>query len=386
MTRENSEQIGKALKKLCHHFVSYTFVSYTIEEGINGENLDRIVSGFTRHKNKILGSMFSGAGFAGGAWAAVAMWTSTLGIWGKFAIATGLAVTPMWVPVAGSMAGATALSGAILGYVSMSRKKGKSRQIQSFIGFSKVFLTATESGFTPEDDRLIRRMLGAKKVDQMEKLLMTSPDTAANLARSLSYKERCEVARHLFPLVYAHCDVITTTNRRRFRRICEQLNLNVEVYRSISKDYRQRLETQWAFVRTMIQFLNYFAVALRFDLREMEILREQIGQMTNFDPRKNADKKRLKALTMIGASTTDKFQMAQGDLLLEGACMCAYALAQTVIKGNKDRRRLGNIFDGLIDRQTELDPEYKCEIQKNRRKVDRMYDTTRNSIKTLLNR
>ena len=81
MTRENSEQIGEALKKLCHHFVSYT-----IEEGINGENLDRIVSGFTRHKNKILGSMLSGAGFAGGAWAAVAMWTSTLGIWGKFAI------------------------------------------------------------------------------------------------------------------------------------------------------------------------------------------------------------------------------------------------------------------------------------------------------------
>ena len=155
---------------------------------------------------------------------------------------------------------------SLLGYVSMSRKKGKSRQLQSFIGFSKVFLTATESGFIPEDDRIVRRMLGAKKVDYMEKLLMTSPDKAANLARSLSYKERCEVARHFFPLVYAHCDVITTTNRRRFRRICEQLNLNVEVYCSISKDYRQRLETQWAFVRTMIQFLNYFAVALRFDL------------------------------------------------------------------------------------------------------------------------
>ena len=58
MTEKTAEQIAKALKSLCHHFVSYT-----IEEGTKGEKLDRIISGFSRHKNKIVGGMLGGSWF-----------------------------------------------------------------------------------------------------------------------------------------------------------------------------------------------------------------------------------------------------------------------------------------------------------------------------------
>ena len=60
--------------------------------------------------------------------------------------------------------------------------------------------------------------------------------------------------------------------------------------------------------------------------------------------------------------------------------MSAYALAHTVTQGSNRRRRLGNVFDGMIDRQNGLDPEQKSKIHESRRKVDRLYDSTRAQI------
>ena len=274
---ERLEQGTQALKSLSVHFVSYM-----IEEGTKGQKLDRILSGFSRHRSKIVGGIVGGAGLAGGAWAAAAMWAGSIGIWGKFALAAGFAATPMWVPVAGSVAGLTAAGGAVMGYLSLARTRGKRRQLQSIIGFSKLFL-GIDGSFSADDERLMRRFLSAKKVrgDEADELLGTSPDTARRLAgSSLSAADRREVARYIFPMVYLGDGVISASDRRRFRRVCRELGLNADISRSISQDYRARLTTQWDFLSNMIMRLNYFAHALGFDSREMELLREQLEQLT----------------------------------------------------------------------------------------------------------
>ena len=83
------EQGLQALKSL-----SVQFVSYMIEEGFKGQKLDRIVAAFTRHQTKVVSGILGSAGLAGGAWAAVTLWTSSLGLWGSLAYTLGFISMP----------------------------------------------------------------------------------------------------------------------------------------------------------------------------------------------------------------------------------------------------------------------------------------------------
>ena len=56
--------------------ISVQLVSYIIEEGRNGKALDKIISAFTRHQSKLVSGLLGSAGVAGGAWAAISLWTS----------------------------------------------------------------------------------------------------------------------------------------------------------------------------------------------------------------------------------------------------------------------------------------------------------------------
>lgn len=94
------------------------------------------------------------------------------------------------------------------------------------MGFSKVLIG--RDTFVEEDDRLMRRFLKAQdiKADRAEELLKTTPQTAKQLARKhLSKDDRAEVARYIFPLVYAGDGVISDAERRRFARICRELEV-----------------------------------------------------------------------------------------------------------------------------------------------------------------
>lgn len=112
--------------------------------------------------------------------------------------------------------------------------------------------------------------------------------------------------------------------------------------------------------------LNYFADTLAFDGREMEALRQQVDLLIRFDPRKGALDRRERLLSSLGGRVAEKSSHFVRDAMGEAAIMSAYALAHTAIQREPDRLRLADIFDGLIDLQTELSPEYKgknCSIR-----------------------
>jgi hypothetical protein len=359
---------------------SVQFVSFLIEEGLKGRGLDAIVTAFGKHRATIISSVLGGAGLAGGAWAAVTMWTGSVGLWGGVAMTLGFATTPVWVPVAGGVAGLTAAGGALFGVRSLTRNRGKKRKLQIVIGFSKLLLDGER--FADQDVRVMRKFLLAKEVkkDQIEQLLLTTAATARQLSlRYLSIEDRCEIARYIFPLVYNGDGLITSSDRRRFARICSELRLENGTAAAISRDYRKRLDTQWSYLRTLVTSLNYFAEAMIFDSQEMELVRQQLEQLMNFDPRKGAPDKRRRALDILGGSPHSPATLSE-DVMGEAAVLGAYALAQTALHRPAQRRHLGNVFDGLVDRQTELSQELKQKLRGSRRKVDNQYDSTRAEI------
>jgi len=364
----------QALKSL-----SVQFVSFMIEEGFKGQTLDKILAAFTRHQTKIVSGVLGSAGIAGGAWAAISLWTSSLGLWGSLGYALGLVSMPVWVPVAGGVAGLTAAGGAIYGVLSLARSRQQTRKLQSIIGFSKVLIGREELG--EEDERLLRKVLLSQRVAEkkIQELLHTTPETARGLAEDLSADESLEVARYLFPLVYAERGVISPATRRRFARVCVYLGLEEGKAAEISQEYRQRLEAQWDYLDNLIRRLNYFASVLGFDREEMELLQEQLEQLMQFDPRKIAARKRERTLKILaGGARNTATHLAQDDILSEAVVMGAYALAQTAVLENRDR--LEAAFNGLLDANPHLSQDYRKKLANNRRKVDKLYDVTRAQI------
>jgi len=360
--------------------LSVQFVTLMMQEGMQGRAVHHAVSTFGKHRTKLLGGILGGAGVAGGAWAALTMWSGSMGVWGSLAFSLGLVTTPIWVPFAGGMAGLTAAGGAIYGLVSFSRSRDRRRMLTSVIGFSKVLLNEDE--FQPTDERVMRKFLKAKefKEGQILELLQTSPDEAKRLAADLSQQDRREIARYIFPLVYTGDGVINPVDRRRFAAICAELELEPGDALAISKDYRGRLDSQWAYLRSVAVQLNYFADTLAFDGREMEALRQQVDLLIRFDPRKGAIDRRERLLSSLGGRVAEKSSHFVRDIMGEAAIMSAYALAHTAIQREPDRLRLADIFDGLIDLQTELSPEYKEKLQHTRKRVDRLYRATREQL------
>ncbi len=254
--------------------------------------------------------------------------------------------------------------------------------LRSIIGFSKVLLDERE--FRPDDERVMRRFLKAKDVkdEQIHDLLGTSPDRAKRLAADLSSDDRREVARYIFSLVYTGDGVISPGDRRRFSRICAELQLEAGEASSISRDYRDRLDAQWAYLRSLVSRLNYFANALAFDSREMEMLRQLLDLLIRFDPRRTAVEKRERILTRLGGKTEGSPARFVEDVSGESAMMGAYALAHTAIQREIHRRRLADIFDALIDCQSALSPEDKEKLQGTRKRVDRLYEATRSQLES----
>ncbi len=89
------EQGVQALRQL-----SLQFVSFLMEEGFKGRALDSIIAAFGRNRTVIVSSVLGSAGVAGGAWAALAAWSGSTGVWGSLAVSLGFVTTPVWVPVA----------------------------------------------------------------------------------------------------------------------------------------------------------------------------------------------------------------------------------------------------------------------------------------------
>ena len=384
MAQSKKAQIDKlpargiqALKSL-----SVQFVSYMIEEGFKGQTLDKIVAAFTRHQTKIISSVLGSAGIAGGAWAAISLWTSSLGFWGGLSFSLGFLSMPVWVPIVGSVAGLTAAGGAIYGVLSLSRNRQQTRKLQSIIGFSKMLIGKEELG--EQDERLLRKILRAQKVKKQraEELLRTTAESAQKLAQEdLSAEDGLEIARYLFPLVYAENGVISAATRRRFSRVCAHLGLEAGKTTEISQDYRKRLEAQWSYMQDLIGKLNYFAAEISLDGQEMELLREQLALLMKFDPRKIATQKRDRTLGMLDGGTGDTpTHLKEGDIMGEAAMMGAYAMAQIATPGQQNRKHLGAIFNALLDTNPHLSDNYRKKLVDSRKKVDRLYEVTRIQI------
>ena len=190
-----------------------------------------------------------------------------------------------------------------------------------------------------------------------------------------------EVARYLFPLVYADKGVISSTDRSRFGRICSDLNLPEGTATQISAEYRQRLDVQWDYLESIILRLNHFANMLELDRPEMELLREQLAQLMNFDPRKASTRQREQLLRKLSGRERDTvIDIDEGQIIDEAALMGAYALAQTVAPEPESQELLEAAFDAILDANTHLSEKYKEELRDSRQKIGRLYDVTRTQI------
>ena len=117
-----------------------------------------------------------------------------------------------------------------------------------------------------------------------------------------------------------------------------------------------------------------------FDGQEMELLRDQLHHLSGFDPRRSGVAKRQKTVEMLGNGDGKTMALTEEDVLLEAGAMGAYALAQTAI-GDPDRRnRLIEAFNNLIDQQTDISNDYKKTLIDSRKKVDKLYEATREQL------
>jgi len=362
--------------------VSLHLTSSLMQHAAGERSVERVVNAFSRNRRRLLSGVLGGAGMAGGALVAVSAWSSSLGAWGGLAAALGVLATPLWVPVAGGIAGLTAAGSAAAGLRALSRSRGRKRKLQSIIGLSKMLLQA--DSFAPEDERVMRKFLRARQVEepQIEELLQTTPETGRKMAVAhLSRPDRREVARYIFPLVYSGDGVITPSERRRFTRVCASLELPEGEDGAISRDYRQRLDQQWRYLKGLIGQLNYFADALGFDSREMELLREELVLLMSFDPRRVAGDRRRRALALLG-DTPPATPMIGADMGEEAEVMGAYALAQTAVEKPRQRQRLSEAFDRLVATQTSLTARRKQQLLDSRRKVDDMHAAMLRAVDT----
>ena len=103
--------------------------------------------------------------------------------------------------------------------------------------------------------------------------------------------------------VYQGDGVISDAGRRRFDRVCESLGLPKDAPRTISRNYRQGLDGQWARLRRLVTGLNYFAEVMVFDLRELETVRDLLERLSRFDPRRRGQQLRGDLLARLGQDT-----------------------------------------------------------------------------------
>ena len=363
--------------------LSVNLVTHLNQISFTDQSIDRALSAFARHQTKVLSSLLTGAGAAGGIWAAFTLWTSSLGIWGSMGYALGLVTAPVWIPLAGGAAGLTAAGGAVFGALHLWRSRARKHKLQAIIGFSKAMLNRDE--FDQADKEAIEDLLRQQQTSakNIEELLATTPKTAQRLADQIDATDQWEVARHLFPLVYAESGIITDQSRRCFDRICTYLDLSRDDARRISVEYRQNLDRQWTFLSALVRQVNPLADALGFDHREMETLREQLEQLAYFDPRRSSTNRRHKLLGQLGRYTEP---LATIDPLYEATAVGAYTLAQSAIYKPERLDQLDRIFDQLAAVESNLSADRQQHLTGLRNKVARLFDATRRQIAIALDK
>jgi hypothetical protein len=343
-------------------------VAFVLEEVRRGRGVDAAARAFSRHRRRVLGGIVGSAGAAGGSWAALTAWTGSLGIWGSVGLSLGLLSPPAWVPLAGGLAGLGAAGGAVAGALSLNRARSRRRYLRTIIGLSREMAGAEGA----EGERLLRGFLRFRGVsgEGARTLMSTSPEEARSAATGLSAEHRWDVARCVFPLVYQGEGVITDPGRRRFARICEGLGLPTDAPRTISRDYRTRLDSQWEHLARLVTGLNYFAEAMVFDLRELESVRDLLQRLTRFDPRRRGEQLRADLLARLGQ---DASNWVLNSPLEEASLVSAYALAQTALESDAERIRLGEAFDELLTSRQELSPADTRRLLDSRKRVDKIY-------------
>ena len=372
--RTLAERGKEAFQSLAVQFVSQLF-----SEANEGKALDKIVSAFARNQASLISGLLGSAGVAGGAWAAVSLWTSSLGLWSSVGYAIGWISLPFWIPLAGGAAGLTAAGGAIYGVLHLTKGRQQRHRLRAIIGFSKML--AGRADMEGSDEKVLRRFLRAQDIDENEiaPLLATSPQQAQHLAnRYLTVDARREIARYIFPLVYQEQGVIGDGERRRFNKVCQSLHLGDGAARHISQAYRQRLDDQWTYMTELVALLNYFASTLGFDGREMEIVREELHQLMRFDPRRGAERKRERLLGALGEAVSPGERLPTAPVS-ESALMGAYAMAHTAAPDREDIAPLIEAFSTLLE-QGQIDAKERKKMQRSRTKIDELYQLTRRQI------
>ena len=168
--------------------------------------------------------------------------------------------------------------------------------------------------------------------------------------------------------------------RRRFARICSQLQLEEGTSTTISQAYRQRLDQQWTYLQNLVRQLNFFANALVFDGQEMGLLREQLEHLAQFVPRRTAPQKCRKTVDLLGNGDGHFIPLSAEDVLVEAAAMGAYALAQTAVQDSNRRTQLETAFAAFINAQKAISAAYKKPLIASRKKVDKLYQATREQV------
>jgi hypothetical protein len=236
---------------------------------------------------------------------------------------------------------------------------------------------------TQEEQAMLTFLQGHKiKENLIDRLLETTPATALEVAhKHLSAEERLEVARYIFPLVYTGDGIITDTDRRRFRRVCSQLELPDDHPGLISHDYRQRLDRQWQYLSALVKRLNYFTLILQLNNIQINSLKEQLNELLHFDPRRATAERRAKLLATLNGQPKNRAEPISTDPLDTASLIGAYSLMHTVAIEPDRRRHLTEAFTTLVEGCPGLGDKDQHSLQDSRERIDNLYEHTHDRIK-----
>ncbi len=378
--KQHFEKSYLALKSL-----SLQLNTYLIEEVFKGIAVEKIVSTFTRHQSKLVSGILGSVGLAGGAWAALSLWTGSLGLWSSLGYTLGLISAPIWIPIAGGAAGFSAIGGAVYGALALIRERHQRLRLHCITGFSKALVGG--GNFNIEEEQAMRNFLQGHKIkeDLIEQLLKTTPEEALKLAhKHLSHEQRLGVARYIFPLVYTGNGIISTTDRRRFKRVCVQLDLGNDQPNQISRDYRQRLDRQWHYLEALAKRLKYFIFILQLNIKELDSLKAQLNELLYFDPRRAAPERRLKLLATLDSQADSGAEPVSTDPLDTASLIGAYSLMHTITFEPHQRLFLIEAFITLVEDCPGLEEEDQISLQNSREQIDKLYNYTHDRIEETL--
>ena len=85
-------------------------------------------------------------------------------------------------------------------------------------------------------------------------------------------------------------------------------------------------------------------------------------------------------MDLLGNGDGHFIPLSAEDVLIEAAAMGAYALAQTAVQNSNRRTQLETAFDAFINAQEDISAAYKKTLIASRKKVDKLYQATREQV------